>query len=90
MEACENVGDSHVREGVVVSVDEYAYRVGLAVAYDIHAGYVAVGGLVVCAVLDVQTYLRVLYRNVAHHSLTSAVDGNTACNSASVYYAADE
>ena len=50
-----HVGDAHIRQCVVARLDEDARRAGLAVADDVDVGYVAIGRIVVRAVLDVQT-----------------------------------
>ena len=42
MEARENIGYSHVCECVVVTVNEYAYRIRLAVSDDVDTENIAV------------------------------------------------
>ena len=74
LNAGEDVRDAHVRQRVVVSLEQDAYRIVSAAAGYVDAGDIGVRRTRVRAVLYVYADLRVLDREIAHRGLASAVD----------------
>ena len=70
-----NACNSHIRKGVVHTLDKQTDRVYSAATNDIYVADIAVSRARVCAPLNVQTDLGVLDGNVLNSGLTSAVDG---------------
>jgi hypothetical protein len=77
LNADKYVGNTHIGERVITSLNENAYRIGSAVTNDINLEYVGIRGVAVSTVLDMNTYLGVLYGNVVNRSLSAAVDRNS-------------
>ena len=90
MEADIYAPDTHVAEGVVITLDQYADRSRAVVARDVYIVDVAVRRAAVGPRLDVYARRDILYRGVTYDGLAAAVDGYTLGYAAAVDDAARE